>query len=168
MSTAGFIVDSHTCYRAFQNSVMRFAPKKLTDEELLTQWREVAASKSYSTVQDAMKENSSPGYNTLIVRMARPRLRDLTDRSRLVETVADHLVVNYNLAQVKDILQGRHMHSVGVFATSTCSCKSKSQVVTNFALHPAALKNLEQSGYGIHAIAPCSHLGAGPHWQSYV
>ena len=96
VSTAGFIVDSHTCYRAFQNSVMRFAPKKLTDEELLTQWPGVDTSKSYSTVRDAMKENSSPGYNTLIVRMARPRLRDLTNRSRQVETVADHLVVNYN------------------------------------------------------------------------
>ena len=46
------------------------------------------------------------------------------------------------------------MHSVGAFATSACSCKSKSQVVTTFALRPAALKNLEQSGYGIHAIAP--------------
>ena len=119
-------------------------------------WPLVATSKPYSTVSDAMKENCNPGYNTLIVRMARPRLRDLTNASRLVETVADHLVVNYNFAQVKDILQGRHMHSVGAFATATCSCKSKSQVVTNFALRPAALKNLEQSGYGIHAIAPCA------------
>ena len=156
VSTAGFIVDSHSCYRAFQNSVMRFAPKKLTDEELATLWPLVATSKPYSTVSDAMKENCNPGYNTLIVRMARPRLRDLTNASRLVETVADHLVVNYNFAQVKDILQGRHMHSVGAFATATCSCKSKSQVVTNFALRPAAMKNLEQSGYGIHAIAPCA------------
>ena len=89
VSTAGFIVDSHTCYRAFQNSVMRFAPKKLTDEE--------DTSKSYSTVRDAMKENSSPGYNTLIVRMARPRLRDLTNRSRQVETVADHLWLTITL-----------------------------------------------------------------------
>ena len=31
---------------------------------------------------------------------------------------------------------------------------------TNFALRPAALRNLEQSGYGIHAIAPgASSLG---------
>ena len=43
-----------------------------------------------------------------------------------------------------------------MFATSTCSCKSKSQVVTNFALRPAALSHIEQSGYGIHAIAPCA------------
>ena len=152
--TAGFIVDSHTCYRAFQNSVMRFAPKKLTDQELLTQWPSVAASKSYSTVQDAMTENCRPGYNTLIVRMARSRLRNSTDESRQVETVADHLVANYNFTQVQDVLQGRRIHSVGVFATSACSCKSKSQVVTNFALRPAALRNLEQSGYGIHAIVP--------------
>ena len=155
-STAGFIVDSHSCYRALQNSVMRFAPKKLTDEELATLWPFVAASKPYSTVSDAMKENYNPGYNTLIVRMARPRLRDRTSASRLVETVADHLAVNYNFAQVKDILRGRHMHSVGAFATAICSCKSKSQVVTNFALRPAAMKSLEQSGYGIHAIAPCA------------
>ena len=156
VSTAGFIVDSHACYRALQNSVMRFAPKKLTDEELVTLWPSVAASKPYGTVSDALKENYNPGYNTLIVRMARPRLRDRTSASRLVETVADHLVVNYNFAQVKDILRGRHMHSVGAFATASCSCKSKSQVVTNFALRPAATKSLEQSGYGIHAIAPCA------------
>ena len=77
---------------------MRFAPKKLTDEELTTLWPLVATSKPYSTVSDAMKENCSPGYNTLIVRMARPRLRDLTNASKLVETVADHFVANYNFA----------------------------------------------------------------------
>ena len=69
--TAGFIV--------------RFAPKKLTDEELLAQWPNILASDSYSTVQDAMKFNCCPGYNTLI---------------------ADHLVVNYNFSQVQDVLQG--------------------------------------------------------------
>ena len=100
VSTAGFIVDSHACYRALQNSVMRFVPKKLTDEELLALWPTVAASKPYGTVSDALKENCSPGYNTFIVRMARPRLRDRTSASRLVETTADHLVVNYNFAQV--------------------------------------------------------------------
>ena len=154
--TAGFIVDSHTCYRALQNSVMRFAPKKLTDEELLAQWPDILVSKSYSTVQDAMQDNCCPGYNTLIVRLARFRLRSSMNESRQCETVADHLVVNYNFCQVQDVLQGQHFHTVGVFATSTCSCKSKSQVVTNFALRPAALSHLEQSGYGIHAIAPCA------------
>ena len=156
VSSAGFIVDSHSCYRALQNSVMRFSPTKLTDEQLLSQWPGAVNSTAYSTVRDAMKENNRPGYNTLILRMARPRLRDQTSGSRQVETIADHLVANYNFAQVRDILQGRHMHSVGAFATSTCSCKSKSQIVTNFALRPAALKNLEQSGYGIHAIVPCA------------
>ncbi len=48
VSTAGFIVDAHTCYRAFRNSVMRFVPKKLTDEELLNQWPDAVASKPYS------------------------------------------------------------------------------------------------------------------------
>ena len=96
VKTAGFIVDSHTCYRALPNSVMRFAPQKLTDEELLVQWPNILESDSYGTVQDAMKFNCCPGYNTLIVRLARFRLRRLTPESRQVATVADHLVVNYS------------------------------------------------------------------------
>ena len=46
VSTAGFIVDSHTCYRALQNSAMKFLPVKLTDEELLSRWPEALASRS--------------------------------------------------------------------------------------------------------------------------
>ena len=63
VKTAGFIADSHTCYRALPNSVMRFAPQKLTDEELLVQWPNILESDSYRTVQDAMKFNCCPGYN---------------------------------------------------------------------------------------------------------
>ncbi len=149
VSTAGFIVDSDTCYRSLQNSVMKFAPVKLTDEELLSKWPELVASRSYSTAYEAMRENSNPGYNTLIIRMARTRLRIHPCSDNSADTVADHLVVNYNFTQVTDILQGRDMHSVG-----ECSCKSKSHVVTNFALRPSALKDLELSGYGIYALVP--------------
>ena len=42
VKTAGFIVDSHTCYRA---------PRKLTDEQLLVQWPNILESDSYRTVQ---------------------------------------------------------------------------------------------------------------------
>ena len=77
VKTAGFIVDSHTCYRALPNSVMRFSPQKLTDEELLVEWPNILESDSYPTVQDAMRSNCGPGYNTLIVRLARFRLRRL-------------------------------------------------------------------------------------------
>ena len=102
-----------------------------------------------------MRSNCGPGYNTLIVRLARFRLRRLTPEGRQVETVADHLVVNYSYSQVRDVLRGRHFHTVGAFATATCSCKSKSQIVTNFAL-PAALSHIEKSGHGVHAVAPCA------------
>ena len=156
VKTAGFIVDSHTCYRALSNSVMRFSPQKLTDEELLMEWPNILESDSYPTVQDAMRSNCCPGYNTLIVRLARFRLRRLTPEGRQVETVADHLVVNYSYDQVRDVLRGRHFHTVGAFATAACSCKSKSQIVTNFALRPAALSHVEKSGYGVHAVAPCA------------
>ncbi len=96
VSTAGFIVDSHTCYRSLQNSVMKFPPVKLTDEELLSKWPEVVASRSYSTAYEAMRENSNPGYNTLVIRMARTRLRTHPRSDNSADTVADHLAVNYN------------------------------------------------------------------------
>ena len=96
----------------------------------------------------------SPGYNTLIIRMARTQLRVNSRINNSTDTIADHLAANYNFTQVTEILQGRDMHSIGVFATSTCSCKSKSHVVTNYALRPCALKDFERSGYGIHSIVP--------------
>ncbi len=55
VSTAGFIVDSHTCYRSLQNSVMRFLPIKLTDEQLMSRWPEIAASRAYSTAYEALQ-----------------------------------------------------------------------------------------------------------------
>ena len=113
MSTAGFVVDSHTCYRALQNSVMKFAPVKLTDEELLSKWPEVVASRSYSTAYEAMRGNSNPSYNTLVIRMGRTRLRTHPCSDNSADTVA----VNYNFTQVTEILQGRDMHSVGVLGT---------------------------------------------------
>ena len=124
VSTAGFIVDSHTCYRSLQNSVMRFLPIKLSDEELMSRWPAIAASRPYSTAYyEALQENSSPGYNTLIIRMARTQLRVNSCINNSIDTIADHLAVNYNFTQVTEILQGRDMHSIGVFVTSTCSCK---------------------------------------------
>ena len=112
VSTAGFIVDSHTCYRSLQNSVMKFLPVKLTDEELLSKWPEIVSSRPYSTAYDALRANSNPGYNTLVIRMARTRLRIHPSSDNSTDTVADHLAVNYNFTQVTEILQGRDMHSV--------------------------------------------------------
>ena len=51
VKTAGFIVDFHTCYRALSNSVMRFSPQKLTDEELLVEWPNILESDSYLTAR---------------------------------------------------------------------------------------------------------------------
>ena len=33
--SAGFVVDSHTCYRGITNSTMRFGPTKLSSTQLL-------------------------------------------------------------------------------------------------------------------------------------
>ena len=62
VSTAGFIVDSHTCYRCLRNSVMKFPPCKLTDEDLASRWPGIVSSRPYSTAYEALQENISPGY----------------------------------------------------------------------------------------------------------
>ncbi len=145
--TAGFVVDSHTCYRSLPNSVMKFPPHRFTDEELVLRWLDLLHSCPYSTAYEALKANMCSGYNTLIVRVARAKLRTNTHAEAVSATVADHLAVNYSFSQAVEILQGRETHCVGAFATASCSCKSKSHVVTNYALRPSAISLLEKSGY---------------------
>ena len=55
--TAGFVVDSHTCYRSLRNSVMKFPPHKLTDEELVLQWPGLLNTCPYSTAYEALEAN---------------------------------------------------------------------------------------------------------------
>ena len=152
--TAGFVVDSHNCYRSLRNSVMKFPPCKLADEDLYTDWPDLVDTRPYSTVYEALKETMCPGYNTVIVRLARPTLRTSACADAGIITVADHLVVNYSFWQALEILQGRETHCIGAFANANCSCKSKSHVGANFSLRPSAMCLLERSGYGIHSIVP--------------
>ena len=149
--TAGFVVDPHTCYRSLRNSVMQFPPHRLTAEELMLHWPGILSSCPYSTAYEALEANMCPGYNT---RVARAQLRTNTSAETVSTTVADHLAVNYSFAQAIEILQGRETYSVGAFAAVTCSCKSKSHVVTNYALRPSAISFLKKSGYWIHSIVP--------------
>ena len=36
--TAGFVVDSHSCYRSISNSTMRFGPTTMSSAQLLQEW----------------------------------------------------------------------------------------------------------------------------------
>ena len=36
--TAGFVVDSHSCYRSISNSTMRFGPTFISSAQLLQEW----------------------------------------------------------------------------------------------------------------------------------
>ena len=119
--TAGFVVDSHTCYRCLTNSTMRFPPVHVTDEALLTHWPQFLDSPPFSTIQAAVQHASRPGYNVAVVRLARPKLGEPGHRE--LETVADHLLVNLSFSQVVDILQGREMHHILAFACAKRLCQ---------------------------------------------
>ena len=133
---------------------MRFSPYKITDEDLSADWPNLANRRPHCTVHETLKASMRPGFNTVIVRLARPSLRTSAHVNRGALTVADHLIVNYSFSQAVEKLQGRDSHGFGAFASANCACKSKSQVVTNSPLRPMAMCSLEQSGYGIHSIVP--------------
>ena len=63
-----------------------------------------------------------------------------------------HLAINLNFEQCREVGHGRQMHTIGFFSNIHCSCKSKSHIVTNFSMRPYALSGIEKAGYGVHAV----------------
>ena len=148
--TAGFVVDSHSCYRSISNCTMRFGPTLMTSARLIQEWPGIISSPAYATATAAIQAVSRPGYNTLIVRVTRwpltPLLVEPEDPSK------QHLAINLNFEQSREVGHGCQMHTIGSFSHIRCSCKSKSHIVTNFPMRPYALSGIEKAGYGVHAV----------------
>ena len=148
--TAGFVVDSHSCYRSISNSTMRFGPTTISSAQLLQEWPAVVNSPAYATATAAIQATLRRGYNTLVARMTRwpliPLPLEPEDPSKM------HLAINLNFEQGHEVVHGRNAHTIGSFSTIKCSCKSKSHIVTNFPMRPCAISNVELAGYGVHAV----------------
>ena len=88
-------------------------------------------SPQYGTLHGALKAKMKPGYNTVVARLStRPgRTRPSQDSHP-----ASHVVALYTYQQLLEILNGRDLHQLGAFATCSCSCKSRSNVLTNWPL----------------------------------
>ena len=69
--TAGFVVDSHSCYRSISNSTMRFGPTFISSAQLLQEWPAIMHSPAYATATAALQAVMRPGYNTFVVRTTR-------------------------------------------------------------------------------------------------
>ena len=69
--SAGFVHDSHSCYRSITNSTMRLEPATLSSAQLLRDWPTVLHSPQYyATATAAIQAALCRGYNTWVVRMA--------------------------------------------------------------------------------------------------
>ena len=102
------------------------------------------------TATAAIQAVSRPGYNTLVVRITRWPLTPLPVEPE--DPSKQHLAINLNFEQSREVGHGRHMHTIGSFSNIHCSCKSKSHIVTNFPMRPYALSGIEKAGYGVHAV----------------
>ena len=150
--SAGFVVDAHECYRSLSNSQMKFGPSKLGSSQIRQSWPDILNSPAYPTATAAIRATLRPGYNSLVVRFARWPITNPLQGAN--EDEAPHVALNVSYAQGIDIVHGLNMHKIGCFAAMSCSCKSKSHIVTNVALRPLALAFAERAGYGVHAITP--------------
>ena len=148
--TAGFVVDSHSCYRSISNCTMRFGPTLMTSARLLQEWPGIISSPAYATATAAIQAVLRPGYNTLVVRITRWPLTPLPVEPE--DPSKQHLAINLNFEQSREVGHGRQMHTIGSFSNIHCSCKSKSHIVTNFPMRPYALSGIEKAGYGVHAV----------------
>ena len=112
-------------------------------------WPGLLMSRCFATAWDALDANTRPGYNTVVVRVGESEELPLTlgHPCRLTCIVA---VFSYQ--QALEIRAGVHMHELGAFATIKCKCKSKSNLLTNIALRPAAVKKIEVSGFEVQAV----------------
>ena len=152
LRSAGFIVDSHSCYRCVANSVIRFGPTKFSNVQISRDWPTLLTCPSFPTATAAVQATMRQGYNTLVVRSSswpptpRPQGEEHNDQV--------HLAINLSYTQGHELIHGLDFHDVGCFATVSCDCKSKSHIVTNFAMRPLALSGLEHAGYGVHAVTP--------------
>lgn len=55
MRTAGFIIDSHSCYRSVSNFVMKFGPIELSASQVVRDWPALLQSRSFATATDAIE-----------------------------------------------------------------------------------------------------------------
>ena len=55
LSSAGFIIEPHQCFRCCANSVMKFLPRYVTDEYLAENWPELIQGKPFATIHAALQ-----------------------------------------------------------------------------------------------------------------
>ena len=149
ISTAGFHIDSHCCFRACVNDNMKFMPRIVTTEELVDYWPASVTAKKFATLQEALSQCLQPGRCALVVRIS---TADLEHRAPEASQRNLHICVNLSYAQARDILSGTAMHEATALLAGSCSCKSKSCVVTNYELGPIFLKTLDDTRYGAQSI----------------
>ena len=149
ISTAGFHIDSHSCFRACVNDNMKFMPRVVATEELVEYWPDSITAKKYATLQEALSPCLQPGRSVFVVRISTV---DLECRAPDALQRSLHTCVNLSFQQARDILSGTAMHEAAALLAGACSCKSKSCVVTNSDLGPIFLKTLDDTKYGAQSI----------------
>ena len=117
----------------------------VTTEELLDYWPAVVDACEFGTLLEAIFRNMWPGRCTRAVRVSTADFRlapaDASQRHH-------HICINLSHSQAMDILKGLAVHETTALLVGPCACKSKSCVVTNYALSPVFLKTLDDTNMG--------------------
>ena len=149
LSSAGFVVDPHYCFRACVTNRNRMLPLGCLSDVVDSTWPGLLTASCYPTAWAAMSAHCRPGYNTVVVRVG-------VTCHQSADSVAPELkqcvVGVFSYQQITDIRAGLQMHQLGAFATIECKCKSKSNILTNMTLRGSAVKKIEKSGFGVQAI----------------
>ena len=118
--SAGFVVDSHSCYRGATNSVMKVGPSKISSAQLLRKWPTLFSGLAYATGTAALQATLKRGCNSLIVRFSKWPVTPIRPVGENAEHC--HIAINFNFEQGHEIVHGHNTHTLGAFSAITCGC----------------------------------------------
>ena len=164
LTTAGFVMDQHSCFRGCITTNNKFPPRCCSTVFLNAHWPSLGDSMPYATIWEVLRNVGKPGYNITICRNG---VFPNEDNSPDAYEQGSSIICVVSYEQAQDFLTGKSLLSLGAFAKGKCNCKSKTHVLTNYKMRPHGVTCLEKSGFGLQSLvgkAPALGLALAGRW----
>ena len=164
LTTAGFVMDQHSCFRGCITTNNKFPPRCCSTAFLNAHWPSLGDSMPYATIWEVLRNIGKPGYNITICRNG---VFPNEDNSPDAYEQGSSIICVVSYEQAQDFLTGKSLHLLGAFAKGKCNCKSKTHVLTNYKMRPHGVTCLEKSGFGLQSLvgkAPALGLALAGRW----
>ena len=127
--SAGFHIDSHECWQALSADTPAFGVQPVASR-LDPHVRKERA--NFGTAREAILASFLPNRTLILIR--------------------SHLCVGLTNQEVVEILTGNNYAAISSLLAQECGCRCKTALVANDKLRGWSLRQLDQSGFGVHCV----------------